>query len=157
MIRDRTVAALARYAAVAAEHDVRIGFEFHGYARCSVNTLCDAVTILDELDDKRVGLIVDAFHFFVGGSAFEDLERLDPARLLIAHLADVDHADRDQLGKSNRVMPGDGVLPLSRFVGAISTSGYRGPYSLELFRPEYWAMDPVVVATRGLESMRRVV
>ena len=112
---------------------------------------------LDQLDDVRVGLIVDAFHLYVGGSAFEDLERLDPARLFIIHLADVDGADLAQLGKSNRVLPGDGVLPLSRFVSAISTSGYRGPYSLELFRPEYWAMDPVVVATRGLESMRRFV
>lgn len=157
MIADRTADALARYADVAAGHGVRIGFEFHGYARCSINTLGDALAVLDRLDDPRIGVIIDAFHFHVGGSSLADLAGLDPGRLLVVHLADVDHDDRATLGKGNRVMPGDGVLPLAPLVEAVRRTGYTGPYSLELFRPEYWAMDPVAVARRGLESMRTFV
>lgn len=156
-VRDRTVASLARHAAVAAEHGVRLGFEFHGYARASINTLAETVATLDALGDPGIGLVVDAFHFYAGGSTFEDLASLDPARLLIVHLADVDRPERDRLAKGNRVMPGDGVLPLARFVETIEGTGYAGPYSLELFRPEYWAMDPHAVAERGLESMRKFV
>lgn len=153
-VRDRTLASLTRHAAVAAEHGVRIGFEFHGYARASINTLTETVATLDALDNPKVGVVVDAFHFYTGGSTFEDLAALDPARLLIVHLADVDRPERDQLAKGNRVMPGDGVLPLGTFIDTIRATGYTGPYSLELFRPEYWAMDPHSVAERGLESMR---
>jgi 2-keto-myo-inositol isomerase len=156
-VRERAVATLRRYAAAAAEHGRRIAFEFHGYARCTINRLDQATAILDELGDPGVGLVIDAFHFHVGDSSFEDLAVLDPARLLIVHLADVDHADRSRLGKSNRVMPGDGVLPLAKLVAAIRRSGFDGPYSLELFREEYWAMDPLIVARRGIESMRRFV
>jgi len=52
-------------------------------------------------------------------------------------------------------MPGDGVLPLRDFMDAVRRPGFDGPYSLELFRDEYWAMDPLSVARRGIESMGR--
>jgi 2-keto-myo-inositol isomerase len=156
-VHERAVAALAGCAAVAAEHGRRIAFEFHGYARCTINRLDQASAILDDLGDASVGLVIDAFHFYVGGSRLEDLAALDPARLLIVHLADVEHGDRSRLGKPNRVMPGDGVLPLRDFVDAVRRTGFDGPYSLELFRDEYWAMDPLAVARRGIESMGRFV
>src|SRR5438552_14919434 len=65
-IRGRTVAALARHAAAAAEHGVRVAFEYHGYAACSINNLSDALAVLDALGHPRVGLVIDAFHFYVG-------------------------------------------------------------------------------------------
>ncbi|MCI0431555.1 MAG: sugar phosphate isomerase/epimerase, partial [Rhodospirillales bacterium] len=136
---------------------VTIGFEFHGYARCSINNLATASAALEALGDRRVGLVVDAFHFYVGGSSLEELGRSDGSRILIVHLADVDHADRATLGKANRVLPGEGVLPLRALVEQVRRAGYRGPFSLELFREEFWAMDPSVVARRGIEAMRGVV
>lgn len=156
-VRERTVEALRRYAAVAAGFEVTIGFEFHGYARCSINNLATASAALEALGDRRVGLVVDAFHFYVGGSSLEELGRSDGSRILIVHLADVDHADRATLGKANRVLPGEGVLPLRALVEQVRRAGYRGPFSLELFREEFWAMDPSVVARRGIEAMRGVV
>src|SRR5689334_800533 len=59
-IRSRTVAALARHVAAAAEHGVRVAFEYHGYAACSINNLADALAVLDALGDPRVGLVIDA-------------------------------------------------------------------------------------------------
>jgi 2-keto-myo-inositol isomerase len=155
-IRGRTVEALARHAAAAAEHGVRIAFEYHGYAGCSINNLADARAVLDMLGDARVGLVIDAFHFYVGNSSFDELERFDGARIFIAHLADVDHADRATLRKPNRVLPGDGVLPVRDLIGCLRRAGYRGPYSLELFNEALWALDPMIVAKRGLRSMRRL-
>jgi len=156
-IHENTVTALVRYVEVAAEHGVRIAFEFHGYSRCSINKLAAATAVLDEIGDARVGLVIDAFHFYVGGSSFRNLEELDHSRLFIVHLADAEHNDRTRLGKPNRVFPGDGVLPLKDLVRSIRRTQFEGPYSLELFRPEYWAMDPLVVARRGLQSMKRFV
>ncbi len=156
-IHDHAVQALSRYVQAAADYGVRIVFEFHGYAHCSINNLAAAVAILNDVGDTRLGLVVDAFHFYVGESSLDDLEHLDPSRLCIVHLADVDHADRKTLGKPNRVFPGDGVLPLASLIRSVKRTGYAGPYSLELFRPDYWAMDPLIVARRGLESMRRFV
>lgn len=156
-VQARTVYALRSYAEIAAQQGVAIAFEFQGYARCSINNVNAAMAVLEELDAVNVSLLIDAFHFYVGGSRFEELALLDPRRLAIVHLADVDHGDRARLGKPNRVLPGDGVLPLKELVATIKRLGYRGAYSLELFREEYWAMDPMIVAAKGIESMRRFV
>ncbi len=156
-VHARTVEALRDYAHVAADHGVAIAFEYHGYSRCSINNLSQAIDILAEVDTPSLGLVIDAFHFYVGASRLEDLARLDKRRLAIVHLADVDHADRSKLGKPNRVLPGDGVLPVKELVDAVKRLGYLGAYSLELFREEYWAMDPMIVARNGLASMQRFV
>jgi 2-keto-myo-inositol isomerase len=156
-VRARTVEALEAYGRVAADHGVMVAFEYHGYARCSINNLGDALDVLDQIDAPNIGMVVDAFHFFVGGSLISDLARLGKRRLAIVHLADVDHADRGKLGKPNRVLPGDGVLPIRDIVGEVKRVGYEGAYSLELFREEFWAMDPMVIARKGLASMRKFV
>jgi 2-keto-myo-inositol isomerase len=153
-IRGRTVAALARHAAAAAEHGVRVAFEYHGYAACSINNLSDASAVLDALGDPRVGLVIDAFHFYVGSSRFDELERIGGQRIFIAHLADVDHADKATLRKPNRVLPGEGVLPVRELIRSLQRAGYAGPYSLELFNEALWALDPLIIAERGLRSMR---
>jgi 2-keto-myo-inositol isomerase len=157
VILERTAESLSRYVAVAAAHGVRIAFEFIGYEDCSVNNLSAALAALDRVGDGRLGLVIDAFHFYVGGSRFEVLEELDPGRLFIVHMTDADHDDRARLGKPNRIFPGEGVLPLKELIAVLRRIGYRGPYSLELLRPQYWTMDPSFVARRGLESMRSFV
>ena len=58
------------------------------------------------------------------------------------------------LRKPNRVLPGEGVLPVKDLVRRLERAGYRGPYSLELFNETLLAMDPMIVAQRGLTSMR---
>jgi 2-keto-myo-inositol isomerase len=156
-VHARSAEALRDYAHVAADYGVAIAFEFHGYARCSINSLSSALDVLAAVETPNLGVVIDAFHFYVGGSRLEDLARLGQERLAIVHLADVDHADRSKLGKPNRVLPGEGVLPVKDLVAAVKRLGYRGAYSLELFREEYWAMDPMIVARKGLASMQRFV
>ena len=157
VILERTAGSLGRYVAIAGAHGVRIAFEFIGYADCSVNNLSAALAAVDRVGDARLGLVIDAFHFYVGGSTLETLERLDPRRLFIVHMTDADHGDRTRLGKPNRIFPGEGVLPLKEMIASLRRIDYPGPYSLELLRPQYWTMDPSFVARRGLESMRRFV
>lgn len=156
-VRARTVAALRALVAGTAESGVRVGFEFLGFPTCSVNTLRAARDVLDELGEARVGLVIDAFHFYVGGSRLEDLDGLDDERLLIVHLDDAEAGAPSALGDAQRLLPGLGVIPLAPLIERIRRTGYGGPYSLELFRPEYWARDPVALAREGLERMRRYV
>jgi len=154
-IRERTAHALSRYTAEARAAGVNIAFEFHGYARASINTLADTLDLLDLVDD--LALVIDTFHFYVGGSAIGDLRALPPERLVAVHLADVDHADRATLGRDNRVLPGKGVMPMRAMTAALADAGYTGPYTIELFRQDYWAMDPAVVARMAIDAMRSVL
>ena len=156
-IQARSIEALRALAGVAREFDVQVGFEFLGFPLCSVNTLRAARRIIEGIDDPSVGLVIDAFHFYVGGSRLEDLDGLAPSRLFIVHLDDAEPGDASGLSDAQRLLPGEGVVPLDALVRALERSGYRGVYSLELFRPEYWTWDPTDLARRGLETMQRLL
>ena len=156
-VQMQTAAALRAMAGVAGRFNVRLGFEFLGFPTCSVNTVRAARGIIDEVADPRIGLVIDAFHFYAGGSRLEDLDGLDPSRLFIVHLDDAEPGEPATLSDAQRLLPGDGVIPLRGLIGRLQAAGYRGAYSLELFRPEYWTWDPAALARRGLESMRRLV
>ncbi len=149
----QTVAALRAMAEIARPFRVKIGFEFLGFANCSVNTLGRARKVVEATKDPDVGLVLDAFHFYVGGSTWDMLEGLDPARLFVVHLDDAEQRPRAELTDTHRLLPGDGVIPLRELVKRLQKIGYSGVYSIELFRPEYWKRDPLEVAQLARSKM----
>ncbi|MGQ0551314.1 MAG: sugar phosphate isomerase/epimerase family protein [Armatimonadota bacterium] len=156
-VRRRSADALRRIVAAAQGFGVRLGFEFLGFSSCSVSTLRAARGIVEDVGDPRVGLVIDAFHFYIGGSRPEDLDGIDPSRIFIVHLDDAPGGEPAGLTDAQRLLPGEGVIPLRALIDRLQAAGYTGAYSLELFRPEYWTWDPMELARRGLEGMRRVV
>jgi 2-keto-myo-inositol isomerase len=152
----RTAVALGTLAEIARPFGVRIAFEFLGFPDCSIRTLQSAWDAVAACGDASVGLVLDAFHFYVGGSTWEMLEAVDVTRLLLVHLDDAEDRPRQMLTDAHRLLPGLGVIPLRELVRRIETKGFSGFYSLELFRPEYWRWDPVLLARKGLEHMRRL-
>jgi|DewCreStandDraft_3_1066083.scaffolds.fasta_scaffold00223_1 2-keto-myo-inositol isomerase len=156
-IASRTAEALRRMAGVAEEYGIKVGFEFLGFSTSSVNTLELAEETVDRAGDRSVGLVIDAFHFYVGGSSWSALEALDPRKVFIVHLDDAEDLPRHLLTDAHRVLPGDGVIPLRELVGRLEARGYRGPYSIELFRPEYWEWDPLDLAVKARERMEQLL
>lgn len=147
------VEALRAIAGAARPFGVRVGFEFLGFAGCTVNTLAAARRIVDAAGDRAVGVVIDAFHFYAGGSTWGMLEGLRPEQLFIVHLDDAEDRPRRDLRDEHRLLPGDGVIPLRDLVRRIEDLGYDGPWSIELFRPEYYAWDPVRLARLSREKM----
>ena len=134
-------------------YGVRVGFEFLGFPDCTVNTLAAARRIVDAVGDPSVGIVIDAFHFYAGGSTWSMLDGLKPEQLFIVHLDDAEDRPRTALLDAHRLLPGDGVIPLRDLVRRIEDLGYDGPWSIELFRPEYYAWDPVALARVSREKM----
>jgi sugar phosphate isomerase/epimerase len=64
---------------------------------------------------------------------------------------------RETQRDADRVLPGDGCVDLRRFVALLRQVGYNRWLSLELFREDLWAQNPLDVAKLGLEKMRAVV
>jgi 2-keto-myo-inositol isomerase len=61
------------------------------------------------------------------------------------------------LHDSHRLLPGLGILPLKNIVDAFRRIGYDHVASVEIFRPEYWEMDPVELARQAKEATDRIV
>jgi 2-keto-myo-inositol isomerase len=141
-----SVGVLAELSFIAERFNVSLAFEFLGQPDCSVQTLELANEIVKETGRANVGLVIDSFHFYAGGSELESIEALNPDSLFIFHINDAEDRPRGELQDSHRLLPGLGILPLKEIVGALHHIGYDGAASVEIFRPEYWERDPFELA-----------
>ena len=140
-IIENTSQMLKRMGDIAAKHNVSIAFEFIGYKTFSVNELKTADDIVSRADHSNVGLVLDAYHFFIGESKLEDLEQLNKDKLFIFHIDDAEEVPEEERTEANRVFPTLGIIPLRDIGKTLERIGYDGVASLELFREEYWNMD----------------
>ena len=152
----RTVDALAPLVEIAAAYEVRLGFEFLGFANCSVNSLRLARDVVRRLDSASVGLVIDTFHFFLSDEPLELLAELGPGDLFLFHVNDAEDVPRAQLRDQYRVLPGDGIAPLRKMWEVLQRHELIDHASLELFRPQYWDAPPEPFLPKALASLRRV-
>jgi 2-keto-myo-inositol isomerase len=132
--------------------DTALAFEFLGKPGCDVPTLDMAVEIVERVDRDSVGLVIDTFHFYAGGSRMEDLARVPLDRLLVVHLNGCEDLPKLDLTDAHRLYPGEGAIPSVEILAALRDGGFHGTVSIEIFRPEYWEQDPGLVAATAREK-----
>ena len=152
-----SVRVLSELCDIAGRHDVALAFEFLGQADCSVQTLDLAHAIVRKTDRKNLGLVIDSFHFYAGGSTIEMIETVDPKLIYVFHINDAENLPGDQLTDAHRLLPGLGILPLKEIIAALREISYDANASVEIFRPEYWEQDPFQLAREAKAAMERVL
>jgi 2-keto-myo-inositol isomerase len=154
---DRAIAgireALDEVRDLAAPLGIRIGFEFLGFRDCPINTPGLAAQTVEGLEG--IELVLDSCHWFTSGSP--PLDDFPVERIAMVHLNDAPARPPDEIEDADRVLPGEGVIPLRDLVLGLERRGYRGPWSLETFNPGYWREDPAAVARRGLAAVASVI
>lgn len=139
------------------EFGVRPAFEYLGFVD-DINTIDDAIDIITRSGHPDATIVVDPFHCRRGGGPFESLAKLRSEQIAVSHFNDCpSHPPASEQQDADRVMPGDGVVDLHGYCRQLADTGYRGYLSLELFREDLWAMDPLTVAKLGFEKMRPFV
>ncbi len=139
------------------EKGVQPSMEFLGFV-AQLNTIEDALEIVTRSGHSQATLILDPFHVFRGGGSVEAIARLQESQIAISHFNDAPVSPpRRQQHDPDRVMPGEGHLDLARYIQLLRDIGYRRYLSLELFREDLWARDPLEVARIGLDRMRTLV
>jgi len=154
-IERESVRVLRELSRLAKPHGVRLAYEFLGFADCSVNTLAQCAAIVEKTARPNVGLVLDTFHFFAGGSTVASIRKVDPRRIFIVHINDVERAPRRAMHDALRLYPGKGILPLRAILGALKAIGYGGKISVEIFRPQYWSRAPLRVAREARATILR--
>lgn len=156
-ILDGSVKVLTELSDIANHYGVGLAFEFLGQTDCSVQTLDLASEIVKLVDRQNIGLVIDTFHFYAGNSSFEAIDELDPNKLFIFHINDAEDLPKEQLTDAQRLYPGTGILPIARMKEGFDRIGYDRMVSVEIFRPEYWALDPYDVARRAKAATEQVL
>lgn len=156
-IIDESVRVLNELSDIASEYGVSLAFEFLGQTDCSVQTLDLCNEIVEKVGRDNVGNVIDSFHFYAGNSTFEAIDQMDPKKLFIFHINDAEDLPKEQLTDAQRLYPGLGILPLGELKKRFDGIGYDRMVSIEIFRPEYWADDPFVVAEKAKIATEQVL
>ncbi len=156
-IIEESVKVLNELADIAEKYGVGLAFEFLGQADCSVQTLDLDKKIIEKVNRKNVGLVIDTFHFYAGNSTLEAIETLDPEKLFVFHINDAEDLPKTDLTDAHRLYPGEGILPIKEIKKRFDKIGYDRMVSIEIFRPEYWNQDPFEVARKAKAATEKVL
>jgi len=149
-------ASLAEAAELAKARGLRLALEFQKTARFCAS-LDTAAALVAEAGSEGVGLCLDVFHFQTGPSKFEDLGHLTPLNLLHLQVCDLIGVTRELAVDADRILPGEGDLPLGPILDHVAGLGYRGPVSLEVLNPMLWQMPADRVVGIALQALERLI
>ena len=152
-----SVRVLNELADISEPHSVSLAFEFLGQTDCSVQTLDLCNEIVEAVNRRNVGNVLDTFHFYAGNSTFKAIDAMKAEKLFIFHINDAESLPREELTDAHRLYPGEGILPLHEIKEHLDKIGYGRMVSVEIFRPEYWAQDPYDVARKAKEATERIL
>ncbi len=153
--RSRLVERLRFYAEIAPMFGkVGLAFEFTGYPDSPVRTLAQAREMLQEVGAPNTAIVLDTFHFHLGGSSPTEIEAMAPEEIAFVQLAD---AAPDASGEKDKLLPGDGVVDLPGIVGTLRSIGYEGAYSVEVAGGKYQGTEPEQMAAAALKAARNVL
>ena len=126
-------------------------------------TIADRYRTLAELG-RQVGIIpeVELWGFSktlsrLGETVFVAMESAHPDACILPDIYHLykGHSEFDSIRLLNAKAIGN--APLKQTLRTLRDIGYRGMLSLELFNPEYWKQDAMLVAKTGLAKMKDVV
>jgi sugar phosphate isomerase/epimerase len=154
-LRRVTAEGLRTVADIGAPHGIRYYLE--AIAWTPLAPLARAVEVIDAAERDNVGLVLDFWHLWHGGSTPDDLARLDPRVIFGVDLGDslgpIEAGTPDQ--RSRCVWPGEGRIPLRAWADAIRSTGFDGWWDNELYSPLHWESgDPFAIAN-GLRDVLR--
>jgi sugar phosphate isomerase/epimerase len=161
---DRTtvVDGLREIGAEAARLNLRLGlepFQREGIEDWSiVNTLTEAVDLIDEVGSDAIGVQFDTWHLWNTPDLLDEIAQYAD-RFVGVHVNDRREPTR---GWADRVLPGEGGIDLPTILGALDRAGWNGFYDLEIFSDNgafgiayddsLWDVQPTELARRARES-----
>ena len=155
---ERTALALRAGLEDAHEHAVDLAIEpLRPIHTDFVNTLPQALEIVAAVDDPRCGVCMDTFQVWRGDPEHEVV--IDEIVEAAPHTKIVQVADSrvEPRSREDRLVPGEGVLPLDGMLGALFATGYDGWLAVEIMSTELWQTDYDDLLERCRVGMRAVV
>jgi D-psicose/D-tagatose/L-ribulose 3-epimerase len=155
---DLLVRQLRDLSAYAADHGVTICVEpLNRFETSFLNLASQAIEVVDRVDSKNCGLLLDTFHMNIEERSIGDAIRAAGPRMRHLHTCEND-----------RGAPGSGHVPWDEVAKACGEIGYKGPMVIESFTSKVksiaraaaiwrsFAASQDALATDGLRFLRRL-
>lgn len=127
-----------------------------------VSNMEDTLTMLEGADRDNGGVILDTWHMVKMGFTNDQVARF-PARYLMGveindgYIQTPAGMDVGEETTSHRMLPGEGEFDVEGFVDAVQSTGYDGPWGVEVLSKEMrtWSLNKIV--TRTYDSAMKVI
>jgi len=157
------VTRLRKVVEVLEDHGLRLGLEFvapmtsRAQGTPFVYDMPGMLELCAEIDAEACGLLLDSYHWYTSHATVADLGALTLEQVVHVHINDAYPGPIDELLDLVRLLPGDGVIDLDGFLGALDALGYDGPVSVETFDEGLKQVGPEEAARRAGEALGRVM
>jgi sugar phosphate isomerase/epimerase len=153
---DRVQVSLTQIGKECGSRGLRAALEFQATAAFG-NNLQTAAALIAETGSPHLGICLDAFHFAIGPSKLEDLGYLTAENLFHVQVCDLLDVPRELARDADRILPGDGDIPLAPLVEQLKHIDYRGCVSLELLNPQLWQVPARQLGEIGITCLRKLL
>lgn len=102
-----------------------------------LNSIDDSLQLLDRVNHPQVQLAFGTYHLWEEADLLKRIEEIAP-RIRLVTLADWGPAPRNE---NDRLVPGEGNLPLSGVILALENHGFAGWYELEVWSRDLWNLE----------------
>lgn len=145
-------------------YGIRLGLEYVGphhlrsrWANPFIWTQQETLDLIDAIGEPNVGLLYDSYHWYTNGMTADDITRLKPHQIVHVHLNDARDVPVGDALDNDRVYPGEGVIDLAGFLGALHTIGYTGAVTQEVLMPSPPAEPAETLLERSKAGFERVL
>jgi sugar phosphate isomerase/epimerase len=145
---------LRKVAEQAEERGLKLNLEFLGQSEVN-GTMGTCIELVNAVDHPAFGMLFDFSHYYVSASHIEEMPLLAPGKLFMVHVDDVKPLPMEVVKNEERCFPGEGRMDVVGMINHLYNKiGYRDYYSVELYDPEIWELDPRFVMQRLQASLQ---
>ncbi|HYG78328.1 MAG TPA: sugar phosphate isomerase/epimerase family protein [Planctomycetota bacterium] len=160
---DFFVTRLRPVAQILKSYGISLGLEFIGPRTLRVSRKHGFIYTMDgmraaaaAIGTGNIGFLLDSFHWYTAQATVSDIEQLETRDVVYVHVNDgvAGVAVTEQLD-NKRELPGNGVIDLKGFFGALRKIGYEGPVTVEPFNQAVREMkiaDAVKATSQALDK-----
>jgi sugar phosphate isomerase/epimerase len=146
---------LGALCARAARHALAIAVEF--MPDTGVPTLAAALNLIGPQRHHGATVTFDTWHFVRSGGRLSDLDHIAPGSIGILQINDRQDSSVPYVPMSDRLLPGEGTIPLAEILAPILEREPHIRVGLEVFSDALIAMDGAEVARLGASATLRVI
>ncbi|MBM3342513.1 MAG: sugar phosphate isomerase/epimerase [Betaproteobacteria bacterium] len=141
-------------AEITGEFGLNIGLEFNS-RHPLVRTVDDGMEIVDAVNMKNCGLLIDTYHLHCSGGNAESFKHVPLDKIITFQFSDAPPGPpSDARTPVDRLPPGKGVAPFVDIFKNLMAMGYQGYMSYEAPNPAQWNRSAEVVAKEGVDLVR---
>jgi 2-keto-myo-inositol isomerase len=148
---------LRRMADIAAEYGLKIAIEFNSQHKV-LNSLEAQTELIHGARKENAGFLLDAYHLARSGRPGRGFTEVAPEAIFCFQYSDLSKTPVTGVARpTDRLPPGEGVIPWRDVFGLLAEKNYRGYISYEAPNPVLWARPAADVCHEGVALTTKLI